>query len=261
MRSRLQVERLSFARERRRLVLSEVTFELAAGEVLCVLGPNGAGKSTLLRCVIGAERGWSGDIRVDGRDRRRLSRLESARLISYVPQASRTAFSFTVAQFVMLGRMPHMPLGADPTTQDWTATDHATDRAGILELRDRRVDSLSGGEQQLALLARALAQDTPVVLLDEPTGSLDLGNQAQVLRIIQGLAAEGRSVLMTTHLPEQAFLLRTRALLLKQGAVAASGPASAVCTEAALSDLYGAPVRLLLHDGIAGPVAACLPEL
>lgn len=255
------VSNLTFARPRQPEILRNVSLTIDAGEILCVLGPNGAGKSTLLKCLLGIEAHSSGGLRFADQDPRALSRRQLARLMSYVPQVSNSAFSFSVAQCVMMGRTAHIPFGREPTQSDREAVEKALQRVGLEGLQDRSVDELSGGERQLVLVARALAQDTPIILLDEPTGGLDLGNQGRVLRVIRDLAQLGRSVLMTTHLPEHAFLLGARVLLLKQGAVIASGSPSQTCTQVILSDLYDANLRVLLDDQEHSGLAACVPQL
>jgi iron complex transport system ATP-binding protein len=259
--SAISVRDLTFVRDRKGLVLRQVSMDVEAGEVLCILGPNGAGKSSLLHCVLGIETTWNGEVRVMGQDARALPRRELARLLSYVPQTSRSAFSFTVDEWVMMGRTPHIPLGREPTSHDYAAVEDALARLGLLPLRDRPIDQLSGGEMQLVLTARALAQETPVILLDEPTASLDLSNQRHVLRAIRQLRELGRTVVMTTHLPEHAFLLDARVLLLKNGEVVGHGAPLELCTGRVLSELYGVELRVLLDTGAGIPIAACIPTL
>jgi iron complex transport system ATP-binding protein len=158
-----------------------------------------------------------------------------------------------------MGRTPHIPLGGEPAKADHEAVAAALDQVGIEALAERRYDELSGGERQLALIARAVAQDTPIILLDEPTASLDLANQAMALRVIQGLARRGRAILMTTHLPEQAFLLDADVMLLKTGSASRVGPVFDLCTRERLEDLYGTPLTLLGDPAEAG--VACVVRL
>lgn len=258
----IQVDNLNFARHRHAPVLEGVSLRLAVGEVLCLLGANGAGKSTLLQCLLGIQTGWRGEVRITGRPARSMARSELARLMAYVPQAAHTALSFTVGQAVMMGRTPHLAIGASPAKGDRQAVEEALATVGIVGLRDRSFTELSGGERQLALLARALAQDAPIILLDEPTSSLDLGNQGRVLRIVRDLAGRGRSILMTSHLPEHAFLLGGKVAMMQRGSIIAAGDPAAICTEALLSDLYQAPIRLLTGDTKGGgALAACVPSI
>jgi iron complex transport system ATP-binding protein len=240
--------------------LCNISLEANPGEVLCILGPNGAGKSTLLNCLFGNERRWTGQIHLDGIDVRILSRSHTAKLCSYVPQFSSSAFSFSAFEYVLLGRTPHIAIGKSPGRTDLAAAESAMCRVGMERFKNRPLDELSGGERQLILIARALAQETPIIFLDEPTASLDLGNQAKVLQMVLDLAGLGRTVLMTTHLPEHAFLLGARVAAIKAGSVVAAGTAAEVCSESLLEHLYGAPMQLLRNDG-PQQVAACVPRL
>ena len=153
-----------------------------------------------------------------------------------------------------------MAIGRGPTHEDVTAAEEAICRVGMERLKNRPLDELSGGERQLVLIARALGQETPIICLDEPTDGLDLGNQAKVLTTVRDLAGLGRTILMTTHMPEHAFLLGARVMAIKRGAVLASGLAEQVCTELLLEELYDAPMQLLRSDG-PEPVVACVPRL
>jgi iron complex transport system ATP-binding protein len=246
----IRVEGLSFARRPGQPpVLDRVDLAVAAGRVACLLGPNGAGKSTLLDCVLGLHAGWRGTATIDGHDVRRLSRRRMARLVAYVPQSAQAVFAFEVEQMVLMGRAPHLGLIASPGAADRRAAAAALEATGILHLRHRPFTELSGGERQLAMVARALAQEAPVVILDEPAAALDLGNQGRVLRLIRDLARDGRTVLMTTHVPDHAFALGGDAALMKAGRVAAAGPAAEICTQRSMSELYGAPLRMLAGDG------------
>lgn len=256
----IRVENLSFSRHGAVLpVLDNVSLRVETGRVACLLGPNGAGKSTLLDCILGLHATWRGMAAIDGQDVRRLSRRRMARLVAYVPQSVQAVFAFDVAQMVVMGRAPHLGLTASPKAGDRRAAESALKATGILHLRGRPFTELSGGERQLVLIARALAQETPVVILDEPAAALDLGNQGRVLRLIRDLAAGGRTVLMTTHLPDHAFALGGDAILMKAGRIIAAGPAARVCSQAAMSGLYDAPLRMLSDGG--NSLAAYVPRL
>jgi iron complex transport system ATP-binding protein len=259
--SAVSIRNLTFKRRNQRPVLWDLSLDIDAGETLCILGPNGAGKSTLLKCLLGIESNWTGRIQLSGRESRQLTRRDAARLVSYVPQISNSTFSFSVEQCVMMGRTPHIALGREPTTRDRDAVEQSLQRVGLAHLRSHSIDELSGGERQLVLIARALAQTTPIILLDEPTASLDLSNQGHLLRTIRQLAQHGHTVVMTTHLPEQAFLLQARVALLKQGALVGTGSPLEMCTQSTLSELYGVSVRVLLDTTASPPVAMCVPQL
>ncbi|WP_096704817.1 ABC transporter ATP-binding protein [Magnetospirillum sp. 15-1] len=240
-------------------VLDGIDLHVEAGRITCLLGPNGAGKSTLLDCILGLHAGWLGTAHVDGHDVRRLSRRRMARLVAYVPQSVQTAFAFDVGQMVLMGRAPYLGLTASPRPEDHHAVAAALAATGISHLHRRPFTELSGGERQLVLVARALAQDAPVVILDEPAAALDLGNQGRVLRLIRELSTGGRTVLMTTHVPDHAFALGGDAVLMKQGRIVAAGPAARVCSRDAMSGLYGA--SLLMLTDRKGEAAAFIPTL
>jgi len=236
-------------------VLDGVDLYLGAGEILCLLGPNGTGKTTLLRCLIGALESELGEIRIDGRRETAPRRL--ARQMAYVPQAAGDS-SLTLLDTVLLGRTPHLRPLALPGRHDEDIARTALARVGIAHLAARPFNRVSGGERQLALIARALAQQPRLFMMDEPTASLDLGNQARVLRTLRDLAADGMSVLVTTHQPEHALLLGARVVALAGGRVAATGAAHEVLCAKTLSALYATPVDVVVHDGVP---AACIPRL
>lgn len=240
-------------------VLDGIDLHLGAGEILCLLGPNGTGKTTLLRCLIGALRHESGRVCIDGYSdgRKPGAARQLARQMAYVPQATGDS-GLTLLDTVLLGRTPHLPPLALPSRRDECIAREALTRVGIAHLAARPFNRVSGGERQLALIARALAQQPRLFMMDEPTASLDLGNQARVLRTLRDLAADGMSVLVTTHQPEHALLLGARVVALAGGHIAATGPAAEVLRPDTLARLYGTPVDVLDHQG--RPLA-CVPRL
>ena len=236
-------------------VLDGIDLKLGAGEILCLLGPNGTGKTTLLRCLIGALRAERGTVRIDGRAH--ASSRERARTMAYVPQAAGDS-ALTLLDTVLLGRTPYLPPLTLPGRHDEAIARAALARVGITRLAARPFNRVSGGERQLALIARALAQQPRLFVMDEPMASLDLGNQARVLRTIRDLAADGMSVLVTTHQPEHALLLAARVAALSGGRVTAAGAALEVLQPPMLAALYGTSVDVVHHRG--APVA-CVPRL
>ncbi len=239
---------------------SGVTLELAAGEVLCLLGPNGSGKTTLFKTLLGLLPPQEGAVLVDGLDARTLARDAMARLVSYVPQAHGAFFPYTVGETVLMGRTAHLGLFAAPSAGDRAAAAAAIERMGITHLADRIYTQISGGERQLALIARALAQEARLIILDEPTANLDFGNQVRVLQRIRALADEGIGVLLSTHDPDHAFLCADRVALLHQGVVMACGSAAAVMTADNLRRIYGVEVAVSqVALGASGLRSVCLP--
>jgi len=225
---------------------------LAQGEVLALLGPNGGGKTTLLKTLLGILRPLDGEAQIDGRSLAAYSIRERARRIAYVPQSHVPTFAFTVEAVVLMGRTAHGNLFSRPSSHDREVAAHALAQFGIAPLAERPYTMISGGERQLVLLARALAQEPQFIVLDEPTASLDFGNQGKVMREIRALAASGLGVLFTTHDPNHALRAADRAYLLRGGERLAEGPTREILTRERLEALYGAPVQLIADaDGTA----------
>jgi iron complex transport system ATP-binding protein len=217
---------------------------LAGSEVLCVLGPNGAGKTTLFRTLLGLLPALGGRVTVGGREMAALSRAEIAREVAYVPQASSSYFDFSLAEMVEMGRTAHLGPFTRPTARDREIARAAIERMGISALADRPVGGVSGGERQLALIARALATEAKSLVMDEPTANLDFGNQARVLSEIARLRNAGVAVLLCTHDPDHALQVADRALLLRGGQALAIGPVREVLSSDHLTALYGIPVTV-----------------
>ena len=228
-----------------RLVGSHIDVALATGEVLALLGPNGGGKTTLLKTLLGLLAPKAGEVRLAERPLGAYADRERARLIAYVPQSHVATFAFTVETIVLMGRTAHGNLFSRPSAADRTIAARALERFGIAHLSGRPYTMISGGERQLVLLARALAQEPQFVVLDEPTASLDFGNQGRVLKEIRALAASGHGVLFTTHDPNHALRAADRAYLLRGGECLAEGPVQQILTRERLEALYGAPVQTI----------------
>ncbi|MGH6727647.1 MAG: ABC transporter ATP-binding protein [Pseudolabrys sp.] len=227
---------------------------LSTGEVLALLGPNGGGKTTLLKTLLGLIKPKAGEVALGDKPLGRYSIRERARTLAYVPQVHIGTFAFTVETVVLMGRTAHGTLFSAPSAHDRDVAAAVLDRFGIAQLANRPYTMISGGERQLVLLARALAQEPQFIVLDEPTASLDFGNQGKVMAEIKALAASGHGVLFTTHDPNHALRGADRAFLLRQGTRIAEGPVKAVLERAQLEALYGAPVERLT-DPDTGAVA------
>ncbi len=258
----LDAEGLRFAYPGGPVLLDGVSFALSAGRSLCLLGPNVNGKTTLLRCLLGLERLASGRIAVDGRDLLALSPAESARLMAYVPQDTSSVFAFLAFDVVLMGRTPHLRFMASPTVEDRRIARDAMARLSIGHLAERPFLELSGGERQMVLVARALAQGSTVLVMDEPCAGLDIGNQVRIIRIIRQLTREGYSILMTTHLPDHAFAVGGRAALLKDGRMAGPAAPETLLDAPALGRLYDTPIDVIRVP--AGPATGqylCVPVM
>jgi iron complex transport system ATP-binding protein len=227
---------------RDRLVGSGLSISLNEGESLALLGPNGGGKTTLLKTLLGLLPPRAGEVALNGRPLAAIPVRERARLIGYVPQVHTGTFAFTVETVVLMGRTAYGSLFSRPSAKDFAVASAMLERLGIPHLAQRSYTEISGGERQLVLLARALAQEPRFVVLDEPTASLDFGNQGKVLREIEVLAGAGLGVLFTTHDPNHALRASHRVCLLRAGIIVAEGNTEEVLTRANLEALYGAAV-------------------
>jgi iron complex transport system ATP-binding protein len=257
---KLEARDLGFGYRGRR-VGSEVSLALEAGEVLCLLGPNGSGKTTLFKTLLGLLPVQEGRVLMDGVDLRVKKRGEVARSVSYVPQAHAAFFPFTVEEVVLMGRTAHLGVFSSPSRRDREVALAAIERMRLAHLADAVYTRISGGERQLTLIARALAQDARVIVMDEPTANLDFGNQVRVLEHIQSLAQSGIGVLLSTHDPDQAFLCADRVAMLHEGRLARLGDPEATITADSLKEIYGvevAIVRVAVGDGRERPV--CIPR-
>lgn len=226
-------------------VLQGISLRAASGRLTAVLGPNGCGKTTLFKCIAGLWQPSQGDVCFNGASILHTPPAQRAKLLSVVPQEHEPPFPYTVFEAVLMGRAVHVGLFAAPRANDREAAEAALEEVGITWLRDKTYTKISGGERQLVLIARALAQSTPGILFDEPTSHLDFRNQVVVLRTIKELVARRQvTALMTIHDPNSALLFADAVVLLGKGGVIAQGPAQEVITEENLRAVYGIEVRI-----------------
>ena len=246
-----------------RTVVDDVSFTLHHGEVVCLLGANGCGKTTLFKLILCLLRPSHGCVRLGEENIASWSRSRLARSFGYVPQMHIPPFAFEVREIVLMARAAHLAPFASPGKVDRRIDDEALDYMGILHLASARYTEISGGERQLVLIARTLAQQAQWLILDEPAANLDLGNQIKVFRAIGELAKTGLGVLMTTHVPDQAFMYASRVVLMSEGRILAINTPAKALTPRLLKKAYGVPVSIVeigAQPGIKPGVKIVVPN-
>ena len=241
----IKVSGLSFSYGNKE-VLKDISFEAVSGELLCVLGHNGAGKTTLFRCMLGLLKAGSGSVLIDGADISLMKPAERARCVAYIPQATRPVFAYSVIDMVLMGLTPWLDGGRmNPGTAEKKTALAVLEQMGIADLAERDYTKLSGGEQQLVLIARALAQGAKTLIMDEPTSSLDYGNQMKVQKRLSELASEGYTIVQSSHNPEQAYVFADRVICIKDGRIFREGKPRDIMDEQLINDLYGIDVEMI----------------
>lgn len=226
-------------------VLKDVSCSLNAGEVLCILGPNGSGKTTLFKTIMKLKQPITGVISIDGDDISSWPFDKIAGYIGYIPQNYIPVFPYMALEMVLMGRTPRLGMWSIPKAKDIEVAMESMRTLNILHLKDKAFTKISGGERQLVLIARAIAQRTKLLIMDEPTNNLDFGNQALILNQIKKLSQKGMAVIMATHVPEHAFLYADKVLMVKDGDVLAYGKSKDVLSEENLIKLYGVNLKLM----------------
>ncbi len=247
----LEVKGLSFRHKgQREETLRGVSFWASPGSVTVVLGPNGSGKSTLFKCIVGLWTPSRGEVIAQGRDARRLSFRERAKLFAVVPQEHEPPFPYRVLDVVLMGRASHVGVFSSPQKKDYDRAQEAVEMLGIGHIREKAYTKISGGERQLVLIARALAQEAPIMVLDEPTSHLDFRNQIQVLVKVRTVARErGKTVLVTLHDPNLASLFSDHVVVVAQGTVMCEGTPRGIITETLIKRVYNVDTKLLSFNG------------
>lgn len=246
----ISLSNVVFSYEGQQRVLFEgLSLEIPPGSVTAILGPNGSGKTTLLHLILGILAPDAGAVLLAHRPRQQYTRRDLGRLVGLVSQDEYIPFAFTVLEYVLLGRAPHLQLLQTPGEEDIAIARRILAETGLSHLEDRSIQSLSGGERQLVMIARALTQHPRILLLDEPTSHLDLSNKGRVLNIVARQAAQGVTAVFTTHEPDLAAAAAEFVVLMREGRVLEAGPVSTTLTSANLTQTYGVPVQVVELDG------------
>ncbi|WP_124060781.1 ABC transporter ATP-binding protein [Gordonibacter sp. Marseille-P4307] len=255
--------RCGYGRGVRRVeVVHGVSFDLDPGEFACIIGANGCGKTTTLKTMMGLQDKLGGDVLVAGEDVFSLSDRQRAQRFAYIPQAHTPPFPFSVSDVVMMGRTPHLNRLARPADRDREASARALEVLGIENLASRIYTQLSGGQRQMVLIARALAQEAEVLVMDEPTASLDFGNQQLVLSCMRMLSDMGKAVVMVTHDPDHALYCADRVMVMEEGRCIRTGTAQECITTDMLARIYRTDARVIDIEVEPGRIErACIPVL
>lgn len=252
----VEVSNLSFSYGDR-LIIDKINFYVEDGQLISVLGPNGVGKSTLFRCILGLLKDYTGKIFLTGKDIKKLSTGEMAKLIAYIPQSHYPSFNYSVFDMVLMGTAVQISSLSSPGKKQIELVNRALDKMGIYHLKERGYMQISGGERQLVLLARALVQEAKILVLDEPTSNLDFGNQIKVMLQIKNLAKEGYTIIQSTHNPDQTFLFSDKIMAMKGGRIIKYGKPDDIISNDLIQSLYDVDVEIqsLYNDKIR----VCIP--
>jgi iron complex transport system ATP-binding protein len=238
-------------------ILTGLNMSIQEGEIVTLLGPNGCGKSTLIKIIVGVLIPLTGEVHYKGENINKYGLKELARKIAYVPQIHKSAFPYSVLDIALMGRIPHKTFFFKYSKEDIDIAYDALERLSIVHLADRPYTEISGGERQLAIIARALTQGASTFVMDEPATGLDYGNQLRLLEQIGKLSQEGYTFIKSTHSPEHALWIADRAIMIKDGAIIADGPCETVVNDDNLYHLYKARVKVVRADGVFN---FCVPQ-
>ena len=234
----LSIKNLSFSYDGKTNVLNDVSFDVEEGSIFAVLGKNGCGKSTLLDCILGINEYKQGSILIENKELKEYSNRKLARKIAYISQNTIINIDYTVRDFILFGRTPHLKFGDVFKENDYKLVDEYAKKCGLTDLLNKDINKISGGERQLAFICRALVQEADLFIFDEPTASLDFGNQYKLFDIMKEISSNGKTVIFTTHNPNQVLELDAKAVVIHNSSVIALGAAREIITSELLKELY-----------------------
>lgn len=242
----IDVQGLSYSYDNSKALLNNVSFSIREQSIVTILGKNGVGKTTLLNCFLGLIKNYTGSIRIFGKDLLQYSRKELAQVIGLVPQLSQVAFEHTVEEFVLMGCAAKIGYFALPDKSALMQVDEALNTLGIINLKDRLMNSLSGGERQLVYIARTIMQKPKIIVMDEPTSALDFGNSLVITDLICKLRADGYTIIFTCHNPDFPFVFHDHTIAMFPGNSLSYGKSEDLLTDDTLSRLYGVEIKRVL---------------
>jgi iron complex transport system ATP-binding protein len=246
----LQVKNLGFSYSDKRKIFSDVSFDIKQGEIMSILGPNGSGKSTLLNCIANLYTPTKGQILLEGKPVSSISLNEFSKKIGYVPQVHIPAYAYSVRDFVVMGRSPYIGMFSKPGKEDYAIADKCLRDLGISHIAHRPYTEISGGERQQATIARVVAQQPKLILMDEPTSHLDYGNQIRTIKLIKRLSSQGYGIIMTTHIPDHVILLGGKVGILNNKGNMVVGTSEEVMNEKILREIYRTELSLVYIEKI-----------
>jgi iron complex transport system ATP-binding protein len=253
----IRLENVTFGYSQHLPAVQNVSLFVRRGEIISLLGPNGSGKTTLLKLILGMYRPEQGAVFFEGKPVLEMAPKALAKKIAYVPQFHRMVFAYRVMDVVLMGRFPHKSIFSRYSKHDTDIALHVLEKLSILHLKDKNYTEISGGERQLVLIARSLAQGADTLVMDEPASSLDYGNQIKLLDWISALAQEGYTFVKSTHFPDHALWIADRVVMLHKGSVMAEGKPDDIMSDEAVCRLYNTKVAII---GINGGVKTCIPQ-
>ncbi len=258
---KLELRNVACGYDSKKIITEHVNLVMDSGEICCILGPNGVGKTTLFKTILNLIPPLSGTVYVDGEDVGKWNAKQLARVFAYVAQVNTPTYPYLVREMAMMGRMGQIGLSGTPSRKDYEIVEKALDDVGIRHLRDKRYTEISGGERQLLMIARALAQEPKFLVIDEPTATLDNAHMVPVMKFITELAENDLGVIFTSHMPDQAFMCDSKVALMFRNAPMIYGDAADVITEKNLYEAYHTEIQVLEIIGSSGkPVRVVAPK-